>query len=94
MHCGWMEAEDWPPGPAELPPSIGTRSYDLDICPGWVVRQPTVGEACEVFAALDAGALAVAYPDLTQEQWEAAMALRGAWESFKAESMKKPNGTR
>lgn len=54
MHCGWIPREKWPPGRGQLPKAFGPGLYDLDICPGAIVRSDAVASAAEAFEALEA----------------------------------------
>lgn len=53
MHCGYVPRATWPPG--KLRVICGPEPYAADVCPGWLVRQPIVGEATAAHAAADAG---------------------------------------
>lgn len=54
MHCGYMEASAWSGKgvPKGVPPHFGGgKPYDVDVCPGWLVRQDAVIEAAEAYTA-------------------------------------------
>lgn len=53
MHCGYLPRSSWPPG--KLRVICGPEPYTADVCPGWLVRQPAVGEANAALAAKEAG---------------------------------------
>lgn len=84
-----MPEAEWAPR-AELPPAFGPNAYDVPVCPGWLTRQPAVTEAMEAFAALEKGALAVAFPDIDQATYEGAMTAVRAFNARTAERMKEP----
>lgn len=58
MHCGYMEHDEWIGArPEGVPPAFNGEPYEVDVCPGWLVRQPGVVEAAEAYAAMEAGIL-------------------------------------
>lgn len=70
-HCGYLDREEWLP--SELPKVIGDVTYDCDVCPGWLVRQPAIAEAAEAGSAYDKGQIGVVFPDAPNLLIEAAI---------------------
>ena len=79
MHCGYLPEESWTPGREGLPPAIGHEPYTLDVCPGWLMRQPAVIEAAQGRAALKHGVLTVFHPDPPAVFLEAVRAMDSAF---------------
>jgi hypothetical protein len=76
LHCGFMPRSEWSASREHLPPSFGGEPYTLDVCPGWLVRQPAVVEGAEAAAALEAGVLDRFDPLGLRVVYQAAMAGR------------------
>lgn len=61
MHCGYLPREEWPDRMDGVP-----RMPDgefVDVCPGWLVRQPAVIDGSRLWKAFDKSALAIADPE-------------------------------
>lgn len=84
LHCGYMPRSEWSREPAAVPPSFGGEPYTLDICPGWVVRQPEVVAGAEAYAALEAGALHIYDPLGLNLVWELAMIAKRSFNFHEA----------
>ena len=88
-HCGWMSRDAWKPGKADLPETIGGEDYDLDVCPGWVVRQPSIAETMQAYAAFDGGALEAFFPDAPNHLLEGVLRARQAFNKFDSDRLKR-----
>jgi len=88
MHCGWIPEEEWEPWrkPEDraIPTQIGPSPYRLNVCPGWVVRQPAVVEAAQAYGPYEKGAMAAYYPpDVTANNvYEGAQAVAHSFNKF------------
>lgn len=91
-HCGFMDRDAWTPGKAELPPVLGGESYKLDVCPGWIVRQPSVVEAADAFDAYEHGEFSNFYPDTPNRLVEAVQAFARALKRHEAFMMREQHG--
>lgn len=85
FHCGWLAEDEWLP--CELPARIGPGPYTAEVCPGYLVAQPQIGEAARAAAALKAGALRDYYPRASAVLLDAAMELTAAYQRYEAEQM-------
>ncbi len=93
-HCGWMDREDWAPWPEEkanrpIPPRWGSTEYELDVCPGYVVRLPLVAECAQAWRAYDKGQLEEYAPDAEHAVWEGVLVLANSIDAYSAAEMKK-----
>lgn len=82
LHCGWMDESEWK-GTLE-PPPVGPDPYDVDVCPGWLVRQPAVKDGADAYAALEAHALDIYDPDRLNVIWSMAMEAKRAMNLYSA----------
>jgi len=92
MHCGWMPREEWAvwrtPQERGLPPAIGPVTYDLDVCPGWLVRQPAVVEAAQAHAAYDKGSMETFFPEAASSLLEGVQAMSQSLNRFQSWKLK------
>ena len=89
-HCGWMAEEDWTPGKADLPPRFAENEpYDLDVCPGWLVRQEPVIEISRAYNAYERGELSTFYPQPPNWMAEGVQELSASMSRFSAERLKR-----
>lgn len=89
MHCGWMPREDWAPGPIEgVPPKFGPDTFDVDICPGWLVRQAEVIEGAEAYEARRDGVLDLYDPHGLNIVWELAAIAQRSFHIYQDERQK------
>lgn len=88
LHCGWMEEDKWAKGPAEIPKKFGSYEYDLDVCPGRIVRTDAVTEGTLAYGASQNGQLAVYFPEQENAVLEAATTVQAAFNEFDAERVK------
>lgn len=73
---------------AELPPEIGGEPYEVDVCPGWLTRQPSVIEGAKAYSAMKVGELSTYYPDAENVVLEAAMVANQAFNLKECERIK------
>ncbi len=90
LHCGFMPREQWA-GKFKLP-QLGPEKYTLDVCPGWLVRQPDVVEGREAYEALEAGTLHLFDPHNTYAVYQAAMHAKNAFGLHQIEQLEQPPG--
>jgi len=83
-----MEEERWTPGPLQIFLPCGGEPYDLNICPGWVVRQPAVIQGAQAANAFEKSSLEAVFPGLENPVIEAALIVTRAFNLFEAEQMK------
>jgi hypothetical protein len=57
MHCGYMPRTEWTADRDGLPTQIGPDKYEVNICPGWLVRQPAVQDGARAWTAWSKSAL-------------------------------------
>lgn len=88
MHCGFMPREKWPPGENDVPPSLGPFPYTLDVCPGWLVRQPEVAEGARAWRAREKNALPIFDPSGLNVIWEMTEIADLAFSAFETEKMR------
>lgn len=93
MHCGYLPRDSWGPAPIK-PKSLGPEPYNLDECPGSIVRQPGVREGREAYEALKANVLHLYDPHGTHTVFEAAMVAQHAFDLFTAEELEPRPGAR
>ena len=83
MHCGFIDERRWPM-PGSVPKHFGGEAYTVDVCPGWLVRQPAVVEGVEAYAAMEAGVLGRYDPIGVRAVDQAALAAKSAFARFEA----------
>lgn len=83
MHCGWLPRERWSADRSGLPPAFGPDAYEVDVCPGWLVRQPAVMDGAQAYAALDAGALDLFDPLGLNIVWEMAIEAKRSFNLYR-----------
>lgn len=91
QHCGYMDRADWL-DPPELPDTIdgsGVPVRELGICPGWLVRLPTVIDAFKARMAMDKGELSTFYPNADNAFLENAMDAERAVNHWRDEQRRK-----
>lgn len=88
MHCGYMDRTTWPAGDNDLPPSLGPFPYTADVCPGWLVRQPEVGEGARAYRAREKNALHIFDPLGLNVIWEMTEAADLAFSAFEGEKLR------
>lgn len=71
-----------------IPPRVGPDVYDVEICPGWLVRQPAVEDGSWACSALEKGALELFDPDGLNVVWEMALIAQRAMNLYQAERQK------
>lgn len=91
QHCGWLPEEEWLGERAELQDIMGcpVQLSELNVCPGWLVRQAAVQEGKLAAFALEKGALSQTFPRNENAIVDAAYIGVGAWKQFEAWEMKK-----
>jgi hypothetical protein len=89
MRCGWMPAERR--GAGGLPKTIGNTSdpNTVDICPGWLVRQPAVLDGATAYAALEAGKLERFDPENLRVVNQAALIVQRGFNLFHLDRQKR-----
>jgi hypothetical protein len=87
MHCGWMPREQWAPGMDGVPP-LGPDKYEVDVCPGWLVRQPMVMEGAKAGQAREEGILQLFDPEGLALVWDMAEIFKRAMNLYQARRMK------
>jgi len=92
LHCGWMDDEDWLP--YEGPAVLGADAHPIDlstlqICPGWLVRQPAVVESTRAAMALQQGELSTVFPGREAALLEGAGVVQQALNVYEAEMVKR-----
>lgn len=90
MRCGFLPREQWA-GKWKLP-VLGPDRYNLDVCPGWVVRQPAVIEGREAYEAMEANTLHIYDPYNLVVVHKAAMVAKRAFGLHTQEQLDKPGG--
>lgn len=88
MHCGWIPKERWDPSREGVPSRIGSDTYDVDVCPGWLVRQPEVIEGAEAYSAMESGILDRYDPFNTHVVNQKAMIAKRSFNLFEVEKQK------
>lgn len=90
MHCGYIDRADWIGAgrPEGCPPAFNGEPYEVDVCPGWLVRQPGVVEAAEAYAAMEAGILDRYDPDGLHVVTQAAMLCQRSFNVHQAEKQR------
>lgn len=82
MHCGYLDRSEWT---GEDPAGhFGDEPYNLDVCPGWIVRQPAVEELTQAYVALEKGELDTVFPDPGNVVVEGALVCAQAMNRFQA----------
>jgi hypothetical protein len=81
-HCGWMPESEWTQ--CQLPARIGDEVYDLEVCPGWLVRQDAVAEGSRAYAAFDKGELSTLFPEPTNALLEATEAASQSFNKYQS----------
>lgn len=82
-HCGWMEESEWTK--LELPPRFSENEpYNLEICPGWLVRQDPVIESTRAYSAYDKGVLDTVFPDPPNGLIEGAEVMSASFNAYSA----------
>jgi hypothetical protein len=100
QHCGWVSRADWTPGRSTMLPEVmgspaaPVRIDELDICPGFLVRQAAVIECVQARAALEHGALGQYIPESEAAALEGAMLATQAFNGFEVEQLKKARARR
>lgn len=95
-----MDEAQWlPMPPREAMPPAGKRVIPpgIDICPGWIVRQPAVVDLCRAALAIDKHCFDALYPDppaILVEGGLDALVERDRWQAEQQIEMSKgiPNG--
>jgi len=91
MRCGWLPSEEWEPwdekNPA-VPPIVGDVPYPLRVCPGWVVRQPAVVEACQAHASFKQGCFESFHPSAANSLCEAVLVVEQSFNRYEAYRIK------
>jgi hypothetical protein len=95
-HCGFMDREDWRGDKPDLPAFIGfpedpqgrVSLEGIEVCPGWIVRQPAIVEAGHSAGALEKGQLGLYYPKAENVILEAAMEFVAAQNNFESAQMR------
>lgn len=82
-----MDASEWT-DPCELPKKIGSVSYELNICPGWVVRQPTVVQCAQAYSAFDKGEMNTFFPNASNLLLEGVLVACQSFNAFHSERIK------
>lgn len=83
-----MPREDWPEKMDGVPERIGPDAYDVDVCPGWLVRQNGVIDGAQAYSALEAGALDRFDPLGLNIVWELATIAQRSFNLYAAERQK------
>jgi len=65
--------------------ALGPDAYEVDVCPGWLVRQPAVQDGAEAYSALEKGALDRYDPDGLNVIWEMAVIAQRSFNLYSAE---------
>lgn len=89
-HCGYMEKKQWTA--IDLPKSFDGEVYNLDVCPGWVVRQPAVVEAATAYDAYEHGEFTNFYPNTPNSLVEAVQAMGRSLKTNEAFRMRQIHG--
>lgn len=80
LHCGFIPRERWTPGPPKIGQGLlGPSPWPLDICPGWVVRDPRVIDGAAAAAALQGGYYEIFDPELDNATFELAQEIMRAF---------------
>lgn len=90
-----MPEEEWTP--KQLPNFIGdpmdpgcqVNIRDLEVCPGWLVRQAAVAEAAQAHLCFDKGQLKLYYPHEENIVLECVLLMHRAWNTFETARNKK-----
>lgn len=97
IHCGYIDRRTWcrpgerialplKAGPYEA--EIDGRRAPIDVCPGWLVTQPSVAQVEKAYWANEKGALALYFPRAPHALLEAVALLSKAMSVYEAERMK------
>jgi hypothetical protein len=62
-HCGWMEKSEWTGKSPCVPSMFGDEPYKEDVCPGYLMAQPLVGEIVVAHRAFEKGNWSSMYPN-------------------------------
>lgn len=84
MHCGFLPRAEWKKGRSGLPPIMNGEPYTEDVCPGYLVRQPELADACEAFDALESGILDRLDPRGSRVVTLAALAVKRSFSRWQA----------
>ena len=88
FHCGWMEREEWvAEGTFPKQYGMGLITYTHDTCPGYLLMQPCVVEACEAAAVPD-GEVGDYYPGGENAILQARLIAKGAQNLYQIHRMK------
>lgn len=82
-----MDASEWSE-PCELPRKIGSTKYELNVCPGWLVRQPAVIEAAQAYAAFDKGEMSTFFPEPSNALLEGVLVASQSFNAYHCERLK------
>jgi hypothetical protein len=91
MHCGYLPRERWTAWTPErrgLPKVIGADPYEVDVCPGFLVRQQAVIDGASAYSALEAGNLARFDPENLRIVNQAALCAQRAFNLYQLERQK------
>lgn len=84
MHCGWMPSTEW------REPRLGVpQDFDVDVCPGWLVKQPAVIDGARAWRARDQKALEYFDPERLAVTWEMTEIADAAIALYQSEKTKK-----
>lgn len=86
-HCGYLERGEWSE-PYEGPTHLAGEPFELEVCPGWLVRQDPVIEASQAAAAFDKGELATFFPDPPNGLVDAALAAAQSFNAYQSAKIK------
>lgn len=86
MHCGWVSEDEWTaPGPPKVIDGLETG---CNVCPGYLMAQPIVGEVVSAWRPFERGCLEDYWPDAPGVIWEGATALSAAVDKKQADDMR------
>lgn len=59
-HCGYMDRDEWTGAKPDVPPVF---KWDQDVCPGYLIDQPLIGEIVVAHRSFDKGNWDSFYPN-------------------------------
>ena len=83
-HCGWMDKRDWIGDRPNVPQAFGDEPYEEDVCPGYLINRPLIGEIVIAHRSFDKGNWDAMYPDAANALCEGVEIFSGVLDTYRA----------